>query len=261
MGAVESALLGVLQGLTEFLPVSSSGHLVLAQSLLPGFQQPGVLFDVLLHAGTLLAVLVYFRRDVLALVSSLAPGGDREYRRVVFLIVAATVPTGLIGVLFKHPLEALFHAPRAAAAMLLVTGGLLWVSEVLGRPRDGLDRLGVPRALAVGTMQGMAIVPGISRSGSTIAVGTLLGVRGEDAARFSFLLSVPAILGAVVLQLPELSAMDGGASVAYGAGVLAAFAAGLGAIRFLMAAIRRGRLRWCALYCWVLGAGYLLLGP
>jgi len=261
MGVVESVLLGVLQGLTEFLPVSSSGHLVLAQSLIPEFRQPGVLFDTLLHAGTLLAVLVYFRRDVLALLASLAPGGERGYRRLVYLIVAATVPTGLIGVLFKHPLEALFHAPRAAAGMLLVTGVLLWVSEALGRPRDGLDRLGYPRALAVGTMQGMAIVPGISRSGSTIAVGTLLGVRGEEAARFSFLLSVPAILGAVVLQLPELSSVEAGSSAAYGVGVLAAFVAGLGAIRFLMSAIRRGRFRWFALYCWVLGAGYLLLGP
>lgn len=261
MGTVESVLLGVLQGLTEFLPVSSSGHLVLTQSLIPGFEQPGVLFDVLLHAGTLLAVLVYFRRDVLALVGSLTPGGDRGYRRLVYLIVAATVPTGLIGVIFKHPLEALFHAPRAAAGMLLVTGGLLWVSEVLGRPRDDLDRLGYPRALAVGTIQGLAIIPGISRSGSTIAVGTLLGVRGEEAARFSFLLSVPAILGAVVLQLPELSAVKAGSSAAYVAGALAAFITGVGAIRFLMAAIRRGRFRWFAVYCWVLGVGYLLLGP
>jgi len=261
MGTVESVLLGVLQGLTEFLPVSSSGHLVLAQSLMPAFRQPGVLFDVLLHAGTLLAVLVYFRSDVLALVRSLGPRGEPTYRRLAFLIAAGTVPTGLIGVLFKDPLEALFHAPRAAAAMLLVTGGLLWISEVLGRPRDGLDRLGYPRALAVGTVQGLAIVPGISRSGSTIAAGTLLGVRGEEAARFSFLLSVPAILGAVVLQLPEVSSVDAGASLAYGVGVLAAFAAGLGAIRFLMGAIRRGRFRWFAVYCWVLGAGYLLFGP
>jgi len=261
MGAVEGVLLGVLQGLTEFLPVSSSGHLVIAQSLIPGFRQPGVLFDVLLHAGTLLAVLVYFRRDVLALLQSLAPGGEAGHRRLALLILAGTVPTGLIGVLFKNPLEALFHAPRAAAAMLLVTGVLLWVSEALGRPRDGLDRLGYRRALAVGTVQGLAIVPGISRSGSTIAAGTLLGVRGEEAARFSFLLSVPAILGAVVLQLPELSAVEIGASLTYGAGVAAAFGAGLWAIRFLMGAIRKGRFRWFAVYCWVLGAGYLLVGP
>jgi undecaprenyl-diphosphatase len=261
MGTVTSVLLGVLQGLTEFLPVSSSGHLVLAQSLIAGFRQPGVLFDVLLHGATLLAVLVYFRRDVLALLRSLTPGGDGGYRRLAFWIIAATVPTGLIGVLFKHPLEALFHAPRAAAAMLLVTGALLWVSEALGRPRDGLDRLGYPRALAVGTMQGLAIVPGISRSGSTIAVGTLLGVRGEEAARFSFLLSVPAIVGAVVLQLPELSSVEAGGVLAYGAGMLAAFVAGLVAIRFLLGAIRKGRFRWFAVYCWVLGAAYLLLGP
>lgn len=261
MGGVESVLLGLLQGLTEFLPVSSSGHLVLAQSLLPGFRQPGVLFDVLLHVGTLLAVLAYFRGDVGELLASLLPGGDPSRRRLALLLVAATVPTGLIGVVFKDPLEALFHAPRAAAAMLLVTGALLWVSEVLARPRMGLEGLGYGRALAVGVVQGLAIVPGISRSGSTIAAGTLLGIRGEDAARFSFLLSVPAVLGAVVLQAPELAAVEPGAPAVYAAGVLAAFLSGLWAIRFLLAVIRRGRFRWFAVYCWCVGIGYLLLGP
>jgi len=261
MGGVESVLLGLLQGLTEFLPVSSSGHLVLAQSLLPGFRQPGVLFDVLLHGGTLGAVLVYFRREVGELLASLRPGGDPSHRRLALLLVVATVPTGLIGVLFKDQLEALFHAPRAAAAMLLVTGVLLWVSEALARPRLGLEGLGYGRALVVGVVQGLAIVPGISRSGSTIAAGTLLGIRGEDAARFSFLLSVPAVLGAVVLQARELGGVDPGALAVYAAGALAAFCAGLWAIRFLLAVIRRGRFRWFAVYCWCLGAGYLLFGP
>lgn len=261
MGGLESVLLGLLQGLTEFLPVSSSGHLVLAQSLIPGFEQPGVLFDTLLHGGTLLSVLVYFRREVQELLASLLPGGDPSRRRLALLLVVATVPTGLIGILFKDPLEALFHAPRSAAAMLLVTGAVLWVSEVLARPRMGLEGLGYGRALAIGTVQGLAIVPGISRSGSTIAAGTLLGIRGEDAARFSFLLSVPAILGAVVLQLPHVDSLEPARLGAYAAGVVAAFASGLWAIRFLLAAIRRGRFRWFALYCWLLGAGYLLLGP
>jgi undecaprenyl-diphosphatase len=261
MGGLESVLLGLVQGLTEFLPVSSSGHLVLAQSLIPGFEQPGVLFDTLLHGGTLLAVLVYFRRDMRELLASLFPGGDPSRRRLALLLVAATVPTGLIGVIFKDPLEALFHAPRSAAAMLLVTGALLWVSEALARPRLGLEGVGYGRALAIGTVQGLAIVPGISRSGSTIAVGTLLGIRGEDAARFSFLLSVPAILGAVVLQLPHLEGVETGRLGGYAAGVAAAFASGLWAIRFLLAAIRRGRFRWFAVYCWLLGAGYLLFGP
>ncbi|MEW6489512.1 MAG: undecaprenyl-diphosphate phosphatase [Thermodesulfobacteriota bacterium] len=261
MGWLESVLLGLVQGLTEFLPVSSSGHLVLAQSLIPGFEQPGVLFDALLHGGTLLAVLMYFRRDVQELLASLLPGGDPSRRRLALLLVAATVPTGLIGVIFKDPLEALFHAPRSAAAMLLVTGALLWISEVLARPRMGLEGMGYGRALAVGTVQGLAIVPGISRSGSTIAVGTLLGIRGEDAARFSFLLSVPAILGALVLQLPHLEGVEAGRLGGYAGGVAAAFASGLWAIRFLLAAIRRGRFRWFAVYCWLLGAGYLFFGP
>ena len=116
-----AVLLGILQGITEFLPVSSSGHLVLAQSLLPGFQEPAALFDAILHGGTLVAVLVYFRTDVTALLSCLRRGGDPGHRRLLLWLVAGTVPTGVVGVLFKGPLEALFEAPRFAAAMLLVT--------------------------------------------------------------------------------------------------------------------------------------------
>ncbi|RMG92008.1 MAG: undecaprenyl-diphosphate phosphatase [Candidatus Dadabacteria bacterium] len=256
----DGLVLGLVQGLTEFLPVSSSGHLVIVQSLVPGFAQPGILFDVLLHAATLGAVLLYFWRDVAGMAASLLPGGDPGHRRLVGWIVAGTVPTGILGVAFKDPLEALFHAPRAAAAMLLVTGALLWVSEVLARGRDPMDRIGVGRALAVGTVQGLAIVPGISRSGSTIAAGSLLGVRTADAARFSFLLSIPAIVGAVVLEVRHLAHP----AIAWGpylAGVVAAFASGLAAIHWLLRVIRRGRFRWFAVYCWLLGAGYLLLGP
>ena len=258
MGGVEGALLGLIQGLTEFLPVSSSGHLVLAQSLIPSFHQPGVLFDTLLHLATLLAVLVFFRHDVWDLLSSLGPGGDPGSRRLVGLLLLATIPTGLIGVGFKDPLEALFHAPRAAAAMLLVTGAVLWVSELRRHQTLGLDEIGVPHSLAVGLAQGLAIIPGISRSGSTIATATLLGVRGEDAARFSFLLSIPAICGAVVLQLSEVSGFPDGSTVPYLLGALAAFASGLLAIRFLMQVIRARRFRWFAVYCWALGAAYLL---
>ncbi len=261
MTLLQSALLGLLQGITEFLPVSSSGHLVLAQALLPGFEQPGVLFDVMLHFATLAAVLVYFRHDVGRLVRALAPGGEPGQRRVGGWIVAATVPTGLIGVLFQDTLESLFHVPRAAAAMLLVTGTLLWLGETLGRPRDGLERFGLGRSLAVGTVQGLAIVPGISRSGSTIAAACLMGVRPEDAARFSFLLSIPAIVGAVVLQLPHLGGVPREAVPVYALGMATAFVSGVAAIGVLMVAVRNARFRWFALYCWALGIGYLLWGP
>ncbi|MDF1554220.1 MAG: undecaprenyl-diphosphate phosphatase [Deferrisomatales bacterium] len=258
MGGVEGALLGLIQGLTEFLPVSSSGHLVLAQSLIPSFHQPGVLFDTLLHLATLFAVLVFFRRDVWNLLASLGPGGDAGSRRVVALLLLATIPTGLIGVGFKDALEALFHEPRAAAAMLLVTGAVLWLSELRRHRPLGLAEIGVPRSLAVGLAQGLAIIPGISRSGSTIAIATLLGVRGEDAARFSFLLSIPAICGAVVLQVGEISEVPAGAGVPYLLGALVAFVSGLLAIRLLMQVIRARRFRWFAVYCWALGSAYLL---
>lgn len=234
---------------------------MLAQSLLPGFREPGALFDAVLHAGTLGAVLVYFRRDVAGLLRCLGPRGDSNHRRLLFWLVVATIPTGIIGVLFQGPLEALFGAPRVAAAMLLATGALLWVSETLARPREGLDRIGSGRALGIGLAQGIAIIPGISRSGATIAAATLLGIRGEDAARFSFLLAIPAILGALALQLPAIATSGGSSWAGYAAGATTAFASGLWAIRFLLGAIRRGRFRWFAMYCWMLGAGYLILGP
>lgn len=256
-----AVLLGILQGITEFLPVSSSGHLVLAQSLLPGFQEPAALFDAILHGGTLVAVLVYFRTDVTALLSCLRRGGDPGHRRLLLWLVAGTVPTGVVGVLFKGPLETLFEAPRFAAAMLLVTGALLWVSETLARPGDSLERLGFRRAFGIGLAQGLAIIPGISRSGTTIAAATLLGIRGEDAARFSFLLAIPAILGALVLQLPEMVVTGGTNWSLYVGGAAAACISGLWAIRFLMKVIRKGRLRWFAVYCWALGLAYLFLGP
>lgn len=256
--------LGFLQGITEFLPVSSSAHLVIAQSIAPGFEHPAVLYDVLLHCGTLLAVIVYFRKDVLRLVEGLKPGGEASAKKLLAIIIVGTIPTGLIGFFGKARFEALYDAPRTAASMLLVTGAILWISETFSKPRDSLDNIGFIRASVIGFVQGMAIIPGISRSGSTIAAATILGVRGEDAARFSFLLSIPAILGAVVLQMPQLTdpgAFNDGNGAAYAIGAAAAFSSGLLAIKFLLSAIKFGRFKLFGVYCWIAGAGYLLLAP
>lgn len=256
MSLIDAILLGILQGATEFLPVSSSGHLVLAQQMLDGFDQPGVLFDVLLHVGTMIAVILYFRKDLAGLISSLwrrdeaAPAQQFQ----LWLLVVGSVPTAVIGLLFKDFFTGLFHRPDLVGAMLLVTGSLLWLAERLRRRGPSRQQLGLLDALVVGTAQGAAIIPGISRSGTTIAVLLMRGVDGEVAARFSFLLALPAVFGAALLSLNDLSAVATGLLPAYLAGTLAALITGLLCIHLLLGIIRRRRLHLFAFYCWVAGA-------
>jgi undecaprenyl-diphosphatase len=256
MTLTDAILLGLLQGVTEFLPISSSGHLVLAQQLIPGFVQPGILFDVLLHLGTLVAVVVYFWSDLRGLATCMwrrdaTAGGNRLLLR---LLVIGSVPTAVIGLTFKDWFEQLFHAPALVAAMLLVTGTLLFVA---GRHRPGSRREGaltVTDALVTGVVQGLAIIPGISRSGSTIAALLLRGVSGETAARFSFLLSLPAVGGAALISLKDLERLPPGELPLYLAGAGAALVAGMLAIHLLLGVLRRRRLGWFAIYCWLAGA-------
>jgi undecaprenyl-diphosphatase len=255
----DAVLLGLIQGLTEFLPVSSSGHLVIAQALI-GFQGPGIVFDILLHGATLGAVLVYFWRDVVALLLSLLPGGDVARRRVVGMIVLATIPTGVIGLTIDHYLSGLFESPKFAAAMLLITGIVLLVAERT-RVGDGtMEQVSPVNAALVGTAQGVAVLPGISRSGSTIAAGLILGMEAQAAARFSFLMAIPAILAAVALHARDLAAGaaggNGAVPMALGFGV--AFATGLGAIHLLLKLLARRKLWPFSVYCWVVALWVLL---
>jgi len=255
MHLIEAILLGLLQGLTEFLPVSSSGHLAIAQHFLPTFQQPGVLFDVLLHVGTMVAVIIYFRRELLRLITS-PWRKDAEAtvdRRILLLIILGSVPTGIIGLLFKDFFEGLFHNLPVVAVMLLVTGTLLFVSERLRKPGRKEDQMTWSDAVVTGLVQGMAIIPGISRSGSTIATLLIKGVDGETAARFSFLLALPAVFGAALLSLKDLDAVPAGDIPAYLGGTAAALLVGLASIHLLMGVIRRRRLVWFSVYCWLAG--------
>lgn len=261
MTFIDAILLGALQGATEFLPVSSSGHLVLAQHLLGDFEQPGVLFDVLLHVGTMVAVILYFWRDLTGLVTSLWRKDDLagEQRHVVLLLIAGSVPTAAIGLLFKDILVGLFERPDIVCLMLLVTGTLLWLAERLSRRTVTRSKMSFTDALLVGTVQGCAIIPGISRSGSTIAALLLRGIDGETAARFSFLLALPAVFGAALLSLKDLDNLGGAAMAHYLAGTAAALLTGLLCIHLLMGVIRRRRLHWFAVYCWIVGGVGLAL--
>ncbi|ABA87905.1 undecaprenyl diphosphate phosphatase [Syntrophotalea carbinolica DSM 2380] len=261
MSFLHAILLGLLQGLTEFLPVSSSGHLAIAQHFLPGFSQPGVLFDVLLHAGTMAAVLVYFRYDCrhLALAYFRPHEEAHQYRRLLRLLIIATVPTAIIGLSFKDFFVGAFHNLPLISLMLVVTGGLLFFSERLRKNGRSQGHLQHWDALIAGVAQAGAIMPGISRSGSTISVLLFKGVSGETAARFSFLMALPAVFGATLVSLLEWPAGVSAEIPVYAAGAVMAFLSGLASIHLLMGVVRRRRLYAFAVYCWLMGGMFFAI--
>jgi undecaprenyl-diphosphatase len=262
--------LALLQGLTEFLPVSSSGHLVLARALAgdPGMGQD-LTVEIALHVGTLGAVLVYFRRELAGILAGLlrpaeagSSRGGREWRLALYLLVG-TVPAGLAGTLLGDLVEEAFARPGLAGTMLLVTAGGLWSTRWIPEGRIDETRMGVGRALLVGVAQSLALLPGISRSGATLVAGLALGLEREAAFRFSFLLSVPAIAGAAILQGLRLL-RSGVGTAALGPSLLGAmFLAGLvgyACLVILRRALVGRRLHWFAVYCALAGAVGLALG-
>ena len=209
MDLLAAALLGVVQGLTEFLPVSSSGHLILARAFFgwdPG--RFGLAFDVACHVGTLLAVLAYFRGDVVRLAAA-APaalgGGDGRWERLGRLIAVGTIPVVIVGLLFADAIETTLRSPAIVAATLAIGAVGLLAAEWAGKQRRDEESIGYGEALAIGLAQASALVPGVSRSGATLTVAMLLGVRREEAARFVFLLSLPAVLAAALKEGLELA--------------------------------------------------------
>ncbi len=255
MSFLHAMVLGLLQGLTEFLPVSSSGHLVIAQHLLPGFDQPGVLFDVLLHGGTMAAVVVYFWRDCRNLATACFVQHDEahQYRHLLRLLVIGSIPAAIVGLSFKEFFIGAFDNLLLVSSMLMVTGCLLYLSERFRKNGRDAGRLRVRDALIAGVAQAGAIMPGISRSGSTISALLFQGVSGETAARFSFLMAVPAVLGAALLSLSDLQAVRSADIPVYAVGTCMAFVSGLASIHLLLGVVRRRRLYAFALYCWVVG--------
>jgi undecaprenyl-diphosphatase len=249
MSLPDTIVLGILQGLTEFLPVSSSGHLVVLQYLL-GLGQPMLAYDVLLHIGTLIAVVAYFRREVAGMaVSLVAPARFPAGRRLVFMIVAASVPTAIIGLSFESLVETTFQTPAAVALFWVLTAGLLFgVSRISGSGK-GIEEITLTDALLIGLFQGVAVLPGVSRSGATIVMGMICGLRPKDAAAFSFLLSIPAILGAVVLQAKDLRGVGGAESGLYVTGAVIAAVTGYVAIWILLKLLQKRVIRPFAWYC------------
>jgi undecaprenyl-diphosphatase len=251
----EALVLGIVQGATEFLPVSSSGHLVIVQALL-GVTIPGVFFEIAVHVATLISVLVVYRHRVSGLATGVV-AGDRDALRYVALIGVATIPAGLLGVFAKDPIEALFDVPAAPGIALLVTGAFLWTSR-WALPKAKNEHFGWGVALLIGMAQACALVPGISRAGATVVAALWLGTQAREAAAFSFLMSVPVIAGAAVLQIPELQSGVGMGVGPLVVGAVAAAITGVLAIRTFVAVLARESFHFFAPYCWAVGSGYLV---
>jgi undecaprenyl-diphosphatase len=264
LSILQALLLGIVQGITEFLPISSSGHLVLGKVIL-GVHTEGVAYEVFVHFGTFLAIVTILWSDISNILGSLGrlvrhPSPRnwlRNYRgdiflRMAILVILGTIPAVVVGLLFKSVIEAAFSSPIFVSFALIITGtfllGTRWINSA-----D--TQFGIVRALLIGVAQSFAILPGISRSGSTIAAAVYLGVERSEAARFSFLLALPAIFGAAVLESLELlqSNISSQQLITFFIGMIVAYISGMIALKWLLGVIRRGRLDRFSYYCFTVG--------
>ena len=254
MSGLEALLLGLVQGLTEFLPVSSSGHLVMLQELL-GATQEGVLFEVAVHVATLASVLIVYRRRVASLVVGVLARRPEDLRYTGKLVLATLPAVGAVLVVGDF-FDAQFESPAVAGFCLLATGCVLWTTRST-LPRATAAEPSWSAAFWIGCAQVVAIFPGISRSGTTVAAALALGVAPLAAAEFSFLMSVLAITGAAVRMLPELGAVGAAQAAAFGIGGVAALGSGVLAILFFVRLLRTRAFYRFAFYAWAVGAAFL----
>lgn len=263
MDLITAILLGILQGITEFLPVSSSGHLVLAQAYLNQDIAPGITYEIVVHFGSFCSIALYYRERLTALLSdlfrSLTPSGLREGRwkkdpntLLCWIILLSMLPAMAIGFTLKSTIENLFMNPVFVSFMLLVTGTLLYSTRFIGRPEGDVTPL---RGLLMGIAQAFAILPGISRSGSTIVTGLYTGMSRENVANFSFLMVLPVLAGAMLVEALELRevGLQAGEAGALIAGFFASFIAGYLALSYLIRLLKREKFHLFAWYCWAAG--------
>jgi undecaprenyl-diphosphatase len=282
MNIGHTIFLGIIQGLTEFLPISSSGHLVIFQHLV-GLKDPELLLDISLHIGTLLAILVFFWSDIRAMVtdcgaylgdllwkrktSGLPLNGmngqvdearELPYARLTYWVILGTIPTALIGILFRQLFHQMFGSTLVVGVMLMVTGTILGVSRLIPDRAIKKKGIGMFTALAVGVAQGAAITPGISRSGITIVCGLLCGLDRELAGRFSFLIAIPAIIGALVMQF-DMTELGEIGYAPFVTGILISFVTGLIALKITMNYVKKGKLHYFLPYCFLAGIVALVI--
>lgn len=245
-------ILGLVQGIAEFLPISSSGHLVITGALLAQYGDgelpaESAMLNVALHCGTLLAILIVYREDVVGL---------WRKPRLLMLMAVATVPVGIVGLAFKDQVEALFSEPLYAGFALLVTAAMLWISQRFQRAAAETRPVSLTAAIVIGCFQAVAIVPGISRSGSTIAAGLLCGLTRAESTRFSFLVAIPAIAGATLVKCRDLLAGEQPQSselAGIAVGTFVSLVVGVVALRWLIRLVVADRLHWFAVYCVIAG--------
>ncbi|WP_026477554.1 undecaprenyl-diphosphate phosphatase [Alkaliphilus transvaalensis] len=272
MNIFKAIILGLVQGLTEFLPVSSSGHLAVTQGILQVPEDRILFLTVMLHFGTLMSIFFIYSKDIIRIVVEfiklifelLSGKGlkfNNEYRKLGLLIIIATIPTGLMGIFLNDIFASFYTSQLIIGISLLITGTLLWTAEKVHKGKKDIRHMKWHDALIVGIFQGFAITPGISRSGSTIVGSLLRGFNKELATRFSFLISIPAILGATVFEVKDALEVGLG-DLTFGillAGILAAFFSGVFAIRTLINFIKKEKLYYFSYYTWAVGSIIIIL--
>ena len=277
-------ILGIIQGLTEWLPISSSGHLVMAQTYL-GLEDLPIIFDILLHVGTLIVILIFFRMDILKMIKALyrtlrdIKAGqsvkqliyDDPDRKLIWLIIIGSIPTAIIGFVFSDLFESFFSSLKAVSIALIITGIILWCTRYI-KPRTkslgdqpdknkNINSMTEKTALLIGISQGFAIIPGISRSGSTISTGLYLDLNKTLAMKYSFLLAVPAIVGATIFKCRDLFNTDLTTQIPLyliAIGMLVAMIVGYITLKILYMILDVGKFHYFAVYCWALGITLLL---
>jgi len=272
MDIEKTTFLGIIQGLTEFLPVSSSGHLVIFQNLI-GLKNPELLLDISLHVGTLLAVFIFFWADIkmmiyesIGLVGTLFQKQNKfsskiqqsPHAALIVWIIAGTIPTAFIGILFSFFVQKMFGAPLFVGFMLIVTGIILGASRFIPDHFTKKSNVGLMVSIAVGIAQGVAIIPGISRSGATIICGLFCGLNRELAGRFSFLLSIPAIIGATIVKFDMTKITEIG-FMPFFAGIFVSFLVGLIALKITMNMVKKGNLYYFSPYCFLAGIAAIFI--
>ncbi|MBE0478454.1 undecaprenyl-diphosphate phosphatase [Candidatus Aerophobetes bacterium] len=265
MNVTHSLVLGILQGFTEFLPISSSGHLVILQHYM-GIKESVVFFNVMVHIGTLASVVVFFRKELYLIVLSVVKFSSRDkeylfYRQIILAVLIGTLPTAFSGFILSKVKDFLFYGAVLPAGMLLFTGFFLWLGEKLSsnmRIPEKKQKPGIIDALFIGFMQGVAIIPGISRSGTTISSGLIRGLGRKIAFRYSFLLFIPAAIGALVLESREVNvAVASAPTLPFFLGTSTAFITGIIALTILRKVLEEKKLVIFSWYCWILGGSIL----
>lgn len=248
MNIIQAIILGIIQGLTEFLPISSSGHLVLFQKIF-GINEPTLIFDTMVHVGTLAAVVTVLWKEIYSILR-------KPFQKLTWLLLAGTIPTGIIGIMFKDSLEAMYKSGSTLGFEFLATGIIILFAERLNSGRKNIRETSYLDAAFIGVMQGAAIMPAISRSGLTLSGALMRNLDREFAAKFSFLLSIPAILGAAVFQVKDI--LEAGnvsiITAPIAAGTIASAVAGYFSVRFMIVLLKKGSMKYFSYYVFIIGA-------